>query len=376
LTRVDALESEVAGLPAEVQDECRATVDEVKRLLASAREAAQSHPPRVRAWWSGAGIERSWRSVHNAEALVAAVQPTEAIRVRYPDILAGARQMLRAGDRRRAAIEGWLSAQTPASADPSIERAQYVAALRWVNSEADNAQARVRSFRNVLIAVTLAMTVLAIGLALVGVLAPRALPVCVQPITSDVGAVTQEPVSDRICPTGGSKASRGDVPLVAFVGLVGAGLASALAIRKIHGSSTPYSVPLALAVLKLPTGAVTALAGLILIQGEFVPGLSHLDNSAQVLGYSIILGYGQELFTRLVDRQGQALLNSAPGPDPLTPRRPDEEAHMPSLAEPAPSQPVEGPPPDQDEALALSDDQTEAREDALTPPVGTSPPES
>jgi hypothetical protein len=336
LTRVDAIESEIAALPAGTQSEFGATVDEAQRLLKRARAAALSHPPRVRSWWSGAGIESAWRSVHNAEALLAAIQPTERIRVRYPEFVDSARQMLRTGDRRRDAIEGWLSERSTAGADPSAERARYVVALRWINGETDNSQARVRSFRNVLIAVTLAMTVMAVGLVVVGMVSPRALPVCVQPTTDNASAVGGQPILKPICPTGRSAPSGGDVPLVAFVGLVGAGLASAVSIRRIHGTSTPYSVPLALAVLKLPSGALTALAGLILIQGEFVPGLSTLDNRAQVLSYSIILGYGQELFTRLVDRQGQQLLNSAPGPGQLTPRRADENTNSPGPLEPIP----------------------------------------
>ena len=50
--------------------------------------------------------------------------------------------------------------------------------------------------------------------------------------------------------------------------------------------STIYSgigLPVAMAVLKLPTGAITAFLGLLLMRGQFVPGLSALDTSAQIL---------------------------------------------------------------------------------------------
>jgi hypothetical protein len=316
LTRVDALESELAALKGRGRRNDDVTVEETEKLLRTAREAALARSWRLRAWWSGAGIERAWRTVHGAEALVATLQSLETIRVRYPDVMADARHLLRSGDPRRRAVERWLSGRGAAS-DPKTERARYVAALVWVNSEADKAQARVRSFRNVLIAVTLAMAVVATGLVVVGIFAPDALPVCVEPTAGEAGVVDQQAISEPICPTGGDEPSRGDVPLVAFVGLVGASLASTVAIRRIRGTSTPYSVPLALAVLKLPTGSLTALAGLVLIQGEFVPGLSALDAPAQVLSYSIILGYGQEVFTRMVDRQGQRVLSSTPGPTPL-----------------------------------------------------------
>jgi hypothetical protein len=39
-----------------------------------------------------------------------------------------------------------------------------------------------------------------------------------------------------------------------IVGLLAAGLAGAFALRQIQGTSTPYGLPVAAAVLKLPTG--------------------------------------------------------------------------------------------------------------------------
>jgi hypothetical protein len=314
LTRIDALESDLAALKVGGRHNV-VIVEEAEKLLTTARDAALARSWRLRAWWSGAGIERAWRSVHSAEALVATVLPLERLRPRYPAVVADARHLLRSSDPRRRAVERWLSPRRPAG-DAKAEHARYATSLGWVSSASDNAQARVRSFRNVLIAVTLVITVVATGLVVIGIFAPDALPVCVEPTAGEGGVVAQQQISQPICPSGGTEPSGGDVPLVAFVGLVGASLASAVALRRIRGTSRPYSVPLALAALKLPTGALTALAGLMLIQGEFIPGLSALDDPAQVLSYSIILGYGQEVFTRLVDRQGQAVLNSTPGPTP------------------------------------------------------------
>jgi hypothetical protein len=78
-------------------------------------------------------------------------------------------------------------------------------------------------------------------------------------------------------------------------------------------------LPAALAALKLPTGAITAFLGLLLMRGQFVPGLSALDTSAQILAWALVFGYAQQLFTRFVDRQGQTVLdnvNSAESPQP------------------------------------------------------------
>jgi len=91
-----------------------------------------------------------------------------------------------------------------------------------------------------------------------------------------------------------------------------AAVAAAAAIRGLKGSSERYGLPVALAALKLPTGAITAFLGLLLMRGQFVPGLSALDTSAQILAWALVFGYAQQLFTRLVDQQGQTVLNGVP----------------------------------------------------------------
>ena len=63
------------------------------------------------------------------------------------------------------------------------------------------------------------------------------------------------------------------------------------------------------ALLKLPTGALTAFLGLLLLRGDFVPGLLELATSAQILAWAIVFGYSQQLFTRLIDRQAIAVLD-------------------------------------------------------------------
>src|SRR3712207_7636499 len=42
---------------------------------------------------------------------------------------------------------------------------------------------------------------------------------------------------------------------------------------------------------------------ILLMRGQFIPGLSALDSSAQILAWALVFGYAQQLFTRLVDQQ-------------------------------------------------------------------------
>jgi succinate-acetate transporter protein len=95
--------------------------------------------------------------------------------------------------------------------------------------------------------------------------------------------------------------------------VVAAGVTGAVALRRLRGSSTPFGVPVALTALKLPTGALTALLGLLLMRGGFVPGLSALDTTPQIIAWAVVFGGSQQLFTGLVDRQAQNVLDSVGG---------------------------------------------------------------
>jgi succinate-acetate transporter protein len=72
-----------------------------------------------------------------------------------------------------------------------------------------------------------------------------------------------------------------------------------------------------LLLLKLPTGAMTAFLGLILLHGSFVPGLSALDSSDQILAWALLFGAAQQLVTGLVDKKAQSVLDSV-GSTPMT----------------------------------------------------------
>ena len=101
-----------------------------------------------------------------------------------------------------------------------------------------------------------------------------------------------------------------DAVVVMLLGLAAAAVTGAAALRRIRGTSTPFAVPMALLALKLPTGALTAFLGLILLHGEFVPGLSALDSSGQILAWALLFGAAQQLVTGLVDKKAQSVLDS------------------------------------------------------------------
>ena len=197
--------------------------------------------------------------------------------------------------------------------------------MRVSYDAADELHTRVRSFRNVLIVSAVVLSVLVLAVCAVGIRWPKTIPLCFQPSFTVSGApeqpITVEQISSFACPssTGRAMPRSGDVPIVALMGLLGGALSATFGIQKLRGTSTPYAIPVALSSMKLPAGALTAIVGLVLVHGEFVPGLSELDSQGQILAYAVVLGVAQHLFTRFVDRRAETVLNSLPSKDGSTP---------------------------------------------------------
>jgi hypothetical protein len=210
--------------------------------------------------------------------------------------LAHVRRHLEAADPRRVDVELLGKRDAEWGED---EVGVVIVAVHAASSQARREQRQVRSFRNIVFATSLLLFALAAGVAVVGIVEPEVIPLCFTPAA-------------RVCPVGATP-SGWDVPLVEGLGLIAAALAAAVSLRNVRGTSTPYRVPLALTVLKLPCGALTALLGILLMRGAFVPGLSDLDSSAQVLSWAVLFGYSQQLLTQFVDRQAHTVLDGVRG---------------------------------------------------------------
>jgi hypothetical protein len=201
-------------------------------------------------------------------------------------------------------------------------RDTLVAAFHAANSQRRRELIRLRSFRNLIVGATLTLLVLAIVVAILGAVNREWLPLCFLPEDENKFVCPLQEM--RVAKPGTADidnlvdktATRSDVLVIEIVGLVAATLAGAVALRRMRGTSTPYGVPVALVLLKLPAGALTAVLGLLFMRGGFVPGLTALDSSAQILAWAIIFGYAQQVFTRLIDNRGQDLLQDVAGHGP------------------------------------------------------------
>ena len=267
-------------------------------------------PGRWANWWRGTLVEAAYRNMHTARAQMIDLYEKEELRAEIPMVVARANATMHRDDPRCITIPD-LEAEPVECLRPRMRR---VVGDTYENLDLKHSQ--LRSFRNILL---IAATFIALGVIATLFFVsenPHLMPLCFpkQVISSTDPALTI--VTGMACPTSsGSQASpsSADILVVAVLGALGGALAATLSIRNLKGTSTPYDVPVALAFLKVPLGALTAILGLIAIQGNFVPGLSVLDSQGQILAYALVLGFAQQTLSRALDKRAQTLLEGLPG---------------------------------------------------------------
>ncbi len=271
----------------------------------------------------GAAVERVVSHLDAVDADVLQLAPAWYVYGRLPGLLADIKCQLPANDARVKRIAEL--AKSPNDTLAESDRELIAATQRVASAEARRQIRRLSSFTRVLYATAAVLSIGALLFAAVGFIGPRNLPVCFNPVDGVVcpTSMSETPASVKDATSGQPKpvtphvdaamrnhAGKWDIALLEGVGLLAAAVAAAGSLSRTRGTATPFHVPLALAVLKLPTGALTAVLGLLLMRGGFIPGLGALDTPAQVVAWAIILGYSQQLFTRFVDRYAESQLDN------------------------------------------------------------------
>ncbi|MBO8189297.1 hypothetical protein [Streptomyces spirodelae] len=300
-------------------------LDKAKEELRSARRVlSHAHKRRKAASHIAVGQVH----VDTAHNLLLRLSEPKEIVAMMPGVLASVREVLPADDPRRAVVE--RIAKSP-SKITEAERESILDAVSVARQVRIEKTLRIRSFVNIVRWVSGGLALGAVLVAILGWFFDNTVPLCFSPDRVS-GADTYQVV----CPTRSEPEARAedvdaslagttspaDYLTIEFVGLVAAGIAAAATIRRIGGTAEPYNVPFSLALLKLPMGALTAVLGLLLMRGGFVPGLTALDSSAQIISWAVIFGYAQQIFTRLVDTQAQNVLAAASGSGAATASRP------------------------------------------------------
>ncbi len=112
------------------------------------------------------------------------------------------------------------------------------------------------------------------------------------------------------CPMGpGSE--RFDVFAVELAGMLGGLLSVVIPIATGEQINTPYRVFIQQLVLKTFAGAATALAGVVLVQSEFISAFK-VTSDESILGYAVFFGIAQQAVTGAVDRRANALAKATP----------------------------------------------------------------
>jgi hypothetical protein len=283
----------------------------------------QSRWARIKTRSGGANVERTLGNLDAVEAHLIRLAPTGYVQEQMPSFEAHVNRFLPKADPRRVAVEAIarkVAANQPlGSTDPGTVAAAHHAA----SSQRRREMLRIRSFRNIVLCGTVALVPVVVALAYLGWKHPSVIPLCFYPeeqhrVVCPINAIPDKlsglPRAGKdIDPYVDMAVERGDLLLIEFMGLIAAAAGVALTVRRLKGTSTPYNVPLALATLKLPLGALTAVIGLLLMSAGFVPGLTALDTSAQILGWALVFGYAQHFITRLIDQRAATLLDAVGG---------------------------------------------------------------
>jgi len=259
---------------------------------AAARQARRKRPRlwrRVADWWTGYCIDMCWAELHAASQALLMVQDSETVKAQLTDLAAAVVTELTPGDLR---INRYLKAlDSIAAADRDITAADR-AQLREIREVCDIAgsggRTDARSFRDTLILVGSFLTVVLVAAALVG--------------AADSGfralfAATPHPNPWFVL----------ELELIASLsGLTGA----VLSLQAYTGFRWTYGLPFVQALLKGSTGAATGLFGVLFVRSGVVTALK-LHSNIEVFAVAVIFGYAQYLFTRLIDREANAVLKNA-----------------------------------------------------------------
>ena len=314
--------------------EFAAVADGVDELLDAAEQAALGLTPPAGTWvgrfWTGRQLEATYPTLHAARVQMIDLSTEREITAAIPATLTAVRQYLDRDDPRRLRAE-----ELPALEEGPARRALLRASREAAYGASDSDHRQQRTFRNAIIVATVVVSLLVLALTAVLFLRPQFASVCFDSVRQEgviplatTGWVDggEEPVETgrrSNCPTGegpGRRPIGWDVVLITLFGVVGAALSAVVTVRGLKVASSPYDVPLALSILKLPLGALTAFVGLQAIRAGLVPGLSALDSPAQIITYSVVLGYAQQLATGFLDRRAASLGKSDPGPqNPASP---------------------------------------------------------
>ncbi|MFF4503296.1 hypothetical protein [Streptomyces sp. NPDC001401] len=279
---------------AELQNGAGCLLDTAQSLIKKAGER-RSWRWRLRSWWSGYAYEGTLACLHAADVAILTMSRPRRAWQRLDTILVTARP-LRRGDPRLARVKALKSKQNP---DDVCLPWALAALLQAAYALQEERAVRSRNFRNRLIRAGLVLCLLLAAAVCAPLWVDGAVPVC----------ETGRNCPDSLAP------GVSEVAVVMLLGVLGAALHVAARLQQMGGSWNPYGLPLFQELIKLPTGALTAVTGLVLVDTAALPVIQAPGSWRGVMAYAVVFGVAQLALTRSIDQRAEKLLAAEPAPD-------------------------------------------------------------
>ncbi len=256
--------------------------------------------------WSGSEHETAMAALHRAECLLLMVAPDSKLQSEALKIEANFKTNPDIGttDPRHTAytqlftrLRGWTPGSHREVNSDIADRVLLREIRREQNEAWEIARSRVRIFRNILSA--------AIPL-LIGVLVAAAFICWANP-----GLVSLRGAASSGKPDGS------DVAVIEFLGGLGGLLSAVATLRQARNFQRFYGLPLAQSILKVPLGAASALAGILLVQHGLFGSIGPLGWGT-AMSYALIFGVAQIAVTKQIDSRAGDLLGEANAKSPST----------------------------------------------------------
>jgi hypothetical protein len=297
-------------------------------------------------WWTGDRAERAYAALHRADAAYLAVAPDAIVRQRAADLLGvlpvcglptkdpryafyqktlasvAALPIPKPPNADPAPVDANAGAPTagsqpatppvgPSSAAPldapipvSVAMRQTLKEIGEVIGQAlAGTNHKALTYRNLLLCTASGLFALYLVLSLVGWRNPNFLSLCAS------NASLRPP-----CPSGNAPGA-GDIFLLGFAGLVGGAVGALVLLLSVSVSGAPFTIAIAQALLKLPTGAVISLVALFVLQHGTL-GILMPQSGSALVAWALLFGVGQQVVTQTIDKRANDIM--AGGPSSIT----------------------------------------------------------
>ncbi|MBV9844063.1 MAG: hypothetical protein JOZ47_03160 [Kutzneria sp.] len=252
----------------------------------------------IAAWWSGWHIERAWRALHEAEVCVIAAHPD--LTSRLPGLRQRIASYLHEDDLRRVALDTLQPSQPPSRGDKAV----VYDAMRAAFDATDDVHSSARALRNKLIAAALILFTVNTVLGILGFVRPGFMPLCAHlPQLGEASNVL------TVCASGGKSPAPPDIWLVQVIGAFGAIIAAVILLVRRRPSLSPYVLVGYQALIKVLLGAALAVVGVLALSAGVAQGLTCITSQSALLLWAAVLGYSQQVGTRLLDNYADRVMD-------------------------------------------------------------------